>query len=138
MARPIENTLAILQDAMAAHRRRADARAAGRSPFRFAAPQDRRQELVLRLLAGAEQRSRFGSRRRRRRNCCAFSAPSAPANRRRGRAARNPACDDPEWLALIESLTVHETYVMRDPAQLAFFAKYAELIARAAKASRLA
>ena len=44
----------------------------------------------------------------------------------------------PQWLALIESLTVHETYVMRDPAQLEHFAaQMPSLIAEAETSRRL-
>lgn len=51
-------------------------------------------------------------------------------------AARD--ADDPEWLALIESLTVHETYFFRDPGQLALLAEMAlpELVAAAARRER--
>ena len=81
----------------------------------------------------------FASRNRRRRNCCAFFAPVGLGEFEAAvaRLESLPA-SDPEWLALIESLTVHETYIMRDAPQLAFFAKLLpDMIARAAKGSRL-
>ncbi|QAY95135.1 hypothetical protein CWB41_04820 [Methylovirgula ligni] len=139
MARPIENTLAILQDAMAAHRDALTRESLARSSFRFAAPPDRRQELVLRLLAGAEQRTGLGVTQSAAEKLLRLFAPVALAKFEAdvARLESLPA-SDPEWLALIESLTVHETYIMRDATQLAFFAELLPgMIARAATRSRL-
>lgn len=139
MARPIENTLAILQDAMAAHRDALTRESQAPSPFRFATPQDRRQELVLRLLAGAEQRSGLGVTQSAAEKLLRIFAPVSLGEFEAAvaRLESLPA-SDPEWLSLIESLTVHETYIMRDAPQLAFFAKLLpDMIARAAKGSRL-
>ncbi len=123
MAHPIDTTLALLQDAMAAHRQ-----ALTRGPLPSAAaelslPQNRRAELALRILVGVEARA-------------GIEVAQAPAEKLlRNLAAIGIAeledwvcrleplpAHHPDWLSLIESLTVHETYVMRDPAQLQFFA----------------
>ena len=92
------------------------------SPSRFATPRDRRQELVLRLLVGAEQRSGL---------CVTQSAAEkllrifAPVGLGEFEAAvarlESLPASDPEWLALIESLTVHETCIMRERAPARVF-----------------
>lgn len=136
MAHPIENTLALLQDAMNTHQQ-ALARGPSTEPSQpVAQPQDLRAQLVLRLLAGVERRAGID-----------VSQPAAEKLLRLlaaidiaeleafvARLDSLPA-RHPEWLSLIESLTVHETYVMRDPSQLAFLAaQLPALIAEAAEA----
>ncbi|WP_020177370.1 CheR family methyltransferase [Methyloferula stellata] len=134
MAHPIENTLALLQDAMIAHQQ-ALARGPSTEPSQpVAEPRDLRAQLVLRLLTGVEMRAGIE-----------VSQPAAEKLLRllaaidigeleawAAKLDTLPA-SHPEWLSLIESLTVHETYVMRDPSQLAFFAaQLPALIAEAA------
>ncbi len=134
MARPIENTLAILQDAMAAHRDALTLEPQARPRFRFAAPQNRRHELVLRLLAGAERRTGTDVSQPAAEKLLRIFAPIGLCEIEAAvaRLESLPA-SDPEWLALIESLTVHETYIMRDPSQFAFFAALLpDMIAQAA------
>ncbi len=123
MAHPIETTLALLQDAMAAHRKTLARGPSVPSATELKLPVDRRAQLVLRLLVGVEMRAGIE-----------VSQPTAEKLLRVlasidmvdlaawvSRLDALPA-SDPEWLSLIESLTVHETYVMRDPSQLEFFA----------------
>jgi chemotaxis protein methyltransferase CheR len=135
MAHPIELTLALLQDAMTAHRE-----ALARSPSAPAPPKlprDPRAQLVLRLLVGLEERA-------------GIEVSQPPAEKLLRLLATVDIVDlqawvsrldvlpasDPEWLSLIESLTVHETYVMRDPAQLEFFAAQLPALIAAAAASK--
>jgi chemotaxis protein methyltransferase CheR len=123
MVHPIDTTLALLQDAMTAHR---EALARGPStptPSELSLPQNRRAELVLRLLCGIEARAGIEVAQvpadRLLRNLAGVGLPELEDWVRRLEAL--PA-HHPDWLSLIESMTVHETYVMRDPAQLQFFA----------------
>jgi chemotaxis protein methyltransferase CheR len=135
MARSIENTLALLNDAMSAHRS-----ALARGPDPQPSPQfsghDPRQEWVLRLLAGVERRVGI--------------AVSQSTADKLVRAVAHIDLDElkstvlrldmlpgshPEWLALIENLTVHETYIMRDPSQLRFFADLLPKLIETAAAS---
>lgn len=136
MARPIEKTLAMLHDAMAAHRT-ALAQEPAPPVFNFAPPADRRAQLALRLLVGAEARAGI--------------EVSQPTMEKLLRALDSIELADleawvarldalsashPEWLSLIENLTVHETYIMRDPSQLEFLAaQLPSLIAEAAARS---
>ncbi|MEW6435575.1 MAG: CheR family methyltransferase [Pseudomonadota bacterium] len=139
MARPIENTLAILQDVMAAHRDALAREPQARPPFRFAAQQDRRHELVLRLLAGVEQRAGIDVSQPTAEKLLRLLAPIS-LGEIEADVARLESLppDDPDWQALIESLTVHETYIMRDPSQFALFATLLpEMIAQAAARSHL-
>jgi chemotaxis protein methyltransferase CheR len=123
MAHPIENTLALLQDAMIAHRNTLAGAPSVASSSGFSLPRARRGQLVTRLLAGVEKRAGIE-----------VAQPAAEKLLRVlasvdivdleawvARLDTLPA-GDAEWLSLIESLTVHETYVMRDPSQLEFFA----------------
>jgi chemotaxis protein methyltransferase CheR len=136
MAHPIDTTLALLQDAMTAHRQALARGASAEAPAALVLPRDLRAQLVLRLLVGVETRA-------------GIEVSQATAEKLlRGLAAIEIAeldawvvrlealpASHPEWLALIESLTVHETYVMRDPAQLHFFvAQLPSLIAAAVAA----
>lgn len=136
MPHPIDTTLALLQDAMIAHRRDLSRGPEGKPPLEFALPWDRRGELILRLLGGVEMRVGIEVSQ-----VTAEKLVQALAATEIGeletwisRLETLPA-HDPEWLSLIEDLTVHETYVMRDPAQLEFFAaQLPGLIAEAAAA----
>ncbi len=137
MAHSIENTLALLQDAMTAHRQALARGPSAESIQPIAEPQDRRAQLVLKLLTGVERRAGIE-----------VSQPAAEKLLRLlastdiveleawvARLDTLPA-SHPEWLSLIESLTVHETYVMRDPAQLAFFAAQLPALIAGAAASK--
>ncbi|MHB8883828.1 MAG: CheR family methyltransferase [Methylovirgula sp.] len=136
MAHPIDTTLALLQDAMVAHRQALTRGPSEKPASDFALPWDRRGELILRLLVGVEMRAGIevsqGTAEKLLRTLAstATAALEAWVLRLESLPAR-----DPEWLSLIEGLTVHETYVMRDPAQLEFFtAQLPSLIAEAATA----
>jgi chemotaxis protein methyltransferase CheR len=134
MAHPIENTLALLQDAMTAHRQ---ALARGPSPEAaapLAPPHDLRAQLVLRLLVGVEMRAGIEVSQPAAEKLLRILASIEIAELEAwvGKLDALPA-SHPEWLSLIESLTVHETYVMRDPPQFEFFAaQLPALIAEAA------
>ncbi len=123
MAHPIEHTLALLQDVMSEHRR-ALARGPSDAPATtYTPPRDPRAQLILRLLAGVERRAGidvaqptaekllrvFGAIELGDLEAWVLRLDALPAS-------------GPEWSSLIESLTVHETYVMRDPSQLELFA----------------
>lgn len=123
MAHPIENTLALLQNVMNEHRRALAGDPPAQSRSQAELPHDRRGALIQHLLAGIERRAGIE-----------VSQPAAEKLLRVfgtvdiadleawvSRLETLPA-RDPEWASLIESLTVHETYVMRDPSQLELFA----------------
>lgn len=123
MAHPIDTTLALLQDAMTAHRQALARGPSAPTPSELSLPQDRRAELVLRLLCGIEARAGIEVAQvpadKLLRNLASVGLAELEAWV--GRLEPLPA-HHPDWLSLIESMTVHETYVMRDPAQLQFFA----------------
>lgn len=136
MAHPIDTTLALLQDVMTAHRE-ALSRGPSGAPTVVSLPKDKRADLVLRLLAGIESRAGIE-----------VSQPAAE-KLLRGLSAIDSAdleawvtkleglpSSHPEWLALIEGLTVHETYVMRDPAQLQHFSAQLPALIATAEPSR--
>jgi chemotaxis protein methyltransferase CheR len=136
MAHPIDSTLALLRDVMIAHRK-ALAREPSARPVAVALPADLRAQLVMRLLAGVEARAGIevaqapAERLLRQLNRIDSRELEALVNRLEALPASHP-----EWLALIESLTVHETYVMRDPAQLQFFAAQLPALIAEAKAAK--
>jgi chemotaxis protein methyltransferase CheR len=140
MAHLIENTLAILRDVMNAHR---SALSGTEPPPPTAAaaavpvPGDPRAELIMRLLAAVEERCGLDINPLRADKLLRVLAPIATADLSRyaDRLARLPA-DDPEWQTLIENLTVHETYVMRDPEQLLFFCQLLPGLIAQAQAAR--
>jgi chemotaxis protein methyltransferase CheR len=123
MAHPIEHTLALLQDVMSEHRRALAQGPSEPSAIECELPRDPRAQLILRLLVGVERRAGidvsqptaekllrvFGAIELRDLEAWVVRLDTLPSS-------------DPEWSSLIESLTVHETYVMRDPSQLELFA----------------
>jgi chemotaxis protein methyltransferase CheR len=136
MAHPIDTTLALLQDVMTAHREALSRGPAG-APAAVSLPRDTRADLVLRLLAGIESRAGIE-----------VSQPAAE-KLLRGLSVIDSAeleawvakleslpASHPEWLALIEGMTVHETYVMRDPAQLQHFAAQLPALIASAEPTR--
>jgi chemotaxis protein methyltransferase CheR len=138
MAHLIENTLAILRDVMTAHRRVMSGPGAA-PPVVLPVAAEPRAELALRLMAAAEERCGLDV------NMLAAdkllralgAMPLAEFGSYVERMAQLPG-DDPQWQALIEDLTVCETYVMRDPEQLRFFATLLPgLIADARRSCRL-
>ncbi len=138
MAQPIERTLAKLQSAMNAHRNDLEREPESRAFFQFPGPNERHHGLVLRLLVAAEERVGIDvSRSNAEKLLLAFRNESfADFDVYTARLESLPVAD-PEWLRLIESLTVHETYVMRDPHQFAFFsALLPEMIEQASTRSR--
>lgn len=120
----MDRTLAILQDIMSAHR---DALAGTPEAAPPAAAADPRLQgplrPILRLVGAIEQR-------------CGIDVSSQGIDKLVRRLDAMPATDidswvsrletlpwaDERWLALIEAVTVHETYVMRDRSQLDLFA----------------
>jgi chemotaxis protein methyltransferase CheR len=137
MAHSIDDTLAKLQDAMEVHRRALTRGPSLRSSAELALPDDRRALLVLQVLSGVERRA-------------GIEVSQASAEKllrlldQKGkfdlaawvsRLESLPA-SDPEWLSLIESLTVHETYIMRDPSQLELFAAQLPSLIAAADAAK--
>jgi chemotaxis protein methyltransferase CheR len=136
MPHPIEQTLALLEDAMSEHRRALARGPVSQSATDYTLPPTRRTQLILRLLTGVENRAGIE-----------VSQPTAEKLLRVFGAIELADLEawiirlealptsDPEWSSLIESLTVHETYVMRDPSQLELFAaQLPALIADAAAA----
>jgi chemotaxis protein methyltransferase CheR len=133
MAHPIDTTLALLQDAMTAHREALTHKPSHQVATGLALPNDQRAQLVLRLLVGAERRAGMDVSQAAVEKLLRslVHTNSAELSAFVARLETLPA-NDPEWLSLIESLTVHETYVMRDPAQLQFFAAQLPLLIEAA------
>ena len=144
----MEETLRDLQQVMAAHRQvmaesRAlvtDGAAAVPLPVPLAQPSDERQRL-LRVLAadvervsGIEMTGLIEAKLGRALASVAVGELAAWV----GRLHLLPA-DDPEWLSLIEALTVHETFFHRDRAQLDLLGDILRgIIAAAAKRGRYA
>jgi chemotaxis protein methyltransferase CheR len=138
MSHLIENTLAILRDVMNAHRSALSGEPASPPAPTLPAASEPRTDLIIRLLAAVEERCGLDINPLRADKLLRVLTPIATTDLARyvERLSRLPA-DDPEWQTLIENLTVHETYVMRDPEQLVFFAELLPgLIARAASGSR--
>ena len=137
MAHPIEHTLALLQDAMSEHRRALAQGPSEQPAVEHAPPRDPRTQLILRLLVGVEKRAGID-----------VSQPTAEKLLRVFGAIELADLEswvmrlealpssDPEWSSLIESLTVHETYVMRDPSQLELFAAQLPGLIREAGAAK--
>ncbi len=124
---------------MAAHRDALAREPEARPPFQFPTPHDRRHELVSRLLVGIEKRAGIDVSQSTAEKLLRIFAPVSVSDLE-AHVARLEAlpASDPEWLSLIESLTVHETYIMRDPPQLEFFAaQLPRIIEEAAAGSHL-
>jgi chemotaxis protein methyltransferase CheR len=118
----MEETLRQLQEAMQAHRRAIAGSRAGRGAEGVVVPQaqpDPRDAVVQRLtrdierISGLEISGMMAAKLRRVLTSVALPKLDAWV----GRLHLLPP-DDPEWLSLIESLTVHETFFHRDEAQL--------------------
>ena len=136
MAHPIDNTLALLQDVMSEHRRALAGGPPAEPPARVALPSDRRGQLIHRLLVGVERRAGIEvSQPAAEKLLRVFASIDIAELETWISGLENLPATNPEWSSLIESLTVHETYVMRDPSQLELFAaQLPALIAEAAAA----
>ena len=139
MTHPIEKTLAVLQDVMTAHHDALKPRVGDRALPPVVLPSDRRSGLVLRLLlnierhAGIEVGQGVAEKLNQRLKTLSLGDLDAAV----ARLDQLPP-DDPEWQALFECLTVHETYLMRNPAQMGLVAaELPILLARAARRRRL-
>jgi chemotaxis protein methyltransferase CheR len=133
---PIEDTLALLQDVMSEHRRTLAGGPAANSPVRVELPANRRGQLIQRLLVGVERRAGIEvSQPAAEKLLRVFGTVDAAELETWVSKLEGLPAGNPEWSSLIESLTVHETYVMRDPSQLELFAaQLPGLIAEAAAA----
>jgi chemotaxis protein methyltransferase CheR len=133
----LENTLAVLRDVMTAHK---TAMSTGGTPApAVALPSgaEPRADFAMRLLTEVEARYGLEINTLTADKLLRALAPLAPADlgpyvERMARLGP----DDPQWQALIEQLTVDETYVMRDPEQLSFFATLLPGLIAAATAKR--
>lgn len=137
MAHSMDDTLAKLQDAMEAHRRALVQSPASSASAVLALPDDRRAQLVFRLLSGVEKHA-------------GIEVSQASAEKllrlldRKGNfdladwvsRLETLSANDPEWISIFESLTVHETYIMRDPSQLELFAAQLPSLIAAADAAK--
>jgi chemotaxis protein methyltransferase CheR len=123
MAHLIENTLAILRDVMTAHKTAMSGGGPAAQPVALPAAAEPRAEFAMRLLTAVEARYGLDINTLTADKLLRVLQPIALAELGPyvERMARLSA-DDPQWQALIEQLTVNETYVMRDPEQLQFFA----------------
>jgi chemotaxis protein methyltransferase CheR len=136
MTRPIEDTLALLNDAMSAHRDALAREPEQRQAFQFSGSHDPRQELVLRLLAGVEQRAGIAvSQSTAEKVARAVSHIELAELKSAVLRLELLPTSDPEWQTFIESLTVQETYIMRDPSQLRFFVALLPMLIEAAAAT---
>lgn len=142
----MEDTLRDLQQAMAAHRRAmAESRAIAIEPpvlppalKPLPQPLDQRQRILRRLAAdvervsGIEMTGIIEAKLGRALASVGLDELAAWV----GRLHLLPA-DDPEWLSLIESLTVHETFFHRDRSQLDLLARLLrDIVAEAAEEGR--
>ena len=138
MTHPIEKTLAVLHDVMAAHHDALKPRAGDRALPPVVLPADRRSSLVLRLLHSIERHAgiEVGQTVAEKLNQRLKTLSLADLDAAVARLDQLPP-DDPEWQALVECLTVHETYLMRNPAQMALIAaQLPALLKRSAGAGR--
>jgi chemotaxis protein methyltransferase CheR len=122
---------------MSEHRRALAQGPSEPSAVAYAPPRDPRAQLILRLLVGVEKRAGID-----------VSQPTAEKLLRVFGAIELADLEawvirlealptgDPEWSSLIESLTVHETYVMRDSSQLELFAAQLPALIREAAAAK--
>jgi chemotaxis protein methyltransferase CheR len=139
----MEELLRELQQAMAAHRRALDEKpdpAAGLRRPRFVTPAgDARLQLMQRLTADVERLSgiEITATVLTKLSRALSSVDLAELELWVGRLHLLPA-DDPEWLSLIECVTVHETFFHRDRYQLELLARrlLPEIIAEAARSGR--
>ncbi len=137
MARPIETTLALLQDVMTQHRR-ALAGPTVPPPSRVAVPLDRRGAVIQKLLAGVERRVGVEvSQPATEKLLRVFGALDIAELEAWVSKIEPLPASHPEWSSLIESLTVHETYVMRDPSQLQLLAAQLPGVIADAAAARM-
>ena len=134
---PIEKTLALLHDVMAAHHDALKPRPAVPVTLPPEAPSDRRASLVLRLLQGVEHYAgmEIGPAVTEKLAHLLRSLSLADLDLLVARLGQVPA-EDPEWQGLVESLTVHETYFMRNPAQMALVSAHLPALITAAARSR--
>jgi chemotaxis protein methyltransferase CheR len=134
LAHPIDNTLALLRDVMSEHRRALAGGLPAQASPRVALPPDRRGKLIHRLLVGVERRAGIEvSQPAAEKLLRVFASIDVAELETWISKLESLPTSSPEWSSLIESLTVHETYVMRDPSQLELFAaQLPPLIAEAA------
>jgi chemotaxis protein methyltransferase CheR len=134
---PIEKTLALLHDAMAAHHDALKPRPVVPASVPLGPPGDRRTALVLRLLQGVEHYAGMEIGPAVAEKLAHLLQPLGLADLDLlvARFGQLPA-EDPEWQGLVESLTVHETYFMRNPAQMVLVAAHLPVLIAAAAAAR--
>lgn len=136
----MEETLRDLQLVMAAHRKALAETPASRTAAPAAPPMviDGRRRVMRRLALDIERVSgiEITATMEAKLGRVLSSVDLAELDGWVGRLHRLPA-DHPEWLSLIEALTVHETFFHRDRAQLALLARILpEIIAGAARDGR--
>ncbi len=133
---PIDRTLAILKDVMSAH----SAALAGKpeepapaAPKPAEGPQERRSALAVRLMQGVERHAGLQFATALAEKLVTLVAPmSLGALETWVMELEQLPPEAPEWRRLCESLTVHETYFLRDRPQLSLLAsRLPELIAEA-------
>ncbi|HLJ64818.1 MAG TPA: protein-glutamate O-methyltransferase CheR [Stellaceae bacterium] len=133
MIHPIDKTLAILRDVMNAHSDTLSTKPSDRRTAAAAAPTDRRLALVRHLMEGVERRTGLDVGATLIEKLLALTARSSlGALESWVMELEGKPPPAPEWQAVIEALTVHETYFLRDPLQLNFLAgRLPNLIAEA-------
>jgi len=132
---PIDLTLAILKDVMSAH----SAALAGKpeaaaAPKKPEGPQERRSALALRLMQGVERHAGLQFAAALAEKLVALVAPmSLSALEAWVMELEQLPPEAPEWRKLSESLTVHETYFLRDRPQLTLLSSRLPALIDAAK-----
>jgi chemotaxis protein methyltransferase CheR len=122
MAYQIDHTLAILQSVMNAHSATLSQASAGPPPLVIANAVEPRADLAMRLLTHVEERFGLDINKAIAEKLLRILEPNdLPDLRAHVALLEQAPSDHSEWISLIERLTVHETYVMRDPDQLNLF-----------------
>jgi chemotaxis protein methyltransferase CheR len=135
---PIDLTLAILKDVMNAHSAamagRPDDPAPAVPPRSPDGPQERRSALAVRLMQGVERHAGLQFATALAEKLVTLVAPMSLGALETWVMELEQLPDEaPEWRRLCESLTVHETYFLRDRPQLSLLAsRLPDLIAEAA------
>jgi chemotaxis protein methyltransferase CheR len=133
---PIERTLAILKDVMSAHAAALEGKPEARNAPSLPMPSDRRSALALRLMQGVERHAGLEFGPALIEKLLTLIAPmSIGVLEAWVMELEQRPPEAVEWQALSESLTVHETYFLRDQPQLSFLASHLPALIAEAEAS---
>jgi chemotaxis protein methyltransferase CheR len=134
---PIDRTLAILKDVMSAHTAALSGKPDETISGRPSVPQERHSALALRLMQGVERHAGLEFGPALAEKLLALVAPmSLGALETWVMELERQPPDAPAWQSLSESLTVHETYFLRDRPQMTLLASRLPRLIAEAEAER--